>query len=74
MHGVKRLTVDMDLSLHMTKDNLLKFLTVMKNENMVPRVPIPAESILDKKILNAIVEEKGAVVFTFIDLNTLLNR
>ena len=67
LHGVERLTIDLDLSLSMSRDNLENFLSVMKKENMIPRAPIPAESILDKEIVQAIVEQKGAVVFTFID-------
>lgn len=67
LHGVERLTIDLDLALSMSRDNLENFLSVMKKENMIPRAPIPAESILDKEIVQAIVDQKGAVVFTFID-------
>jgi hypothetical protein len=67
LHGVERLTVDLDLALSMSRDNLKKFLSVMKKVNMVPRAPVPAELILDKASVEAIVREKGAVVFTFID-------
>ena len=67
LHGVERLTIDIDLAISMSRDNLENFLAVMKKENMIPRAPIPAESILDKEIVKAIVEQKGAVVFTFID-------
>lgn len=67
LHGVERLTVDLDLSLSMSPENLESFLQVMKKEKMVPRAPVPAESILDKETVRAIVEKKGALVFTFID-------
>jgi len=67
LHGVERLTMDLDLSLSLTQANLKKFLNVMNKENMIPRAPIPAESILDPDIRLAIVEGKGALVFTFID-------
>lgn len=67
LHGVERLTIDLDLALSMSRNNLENFLSVMKKENMIPRAPIPAESILDKEIVQAIVEQKGALVFTFID-------
>ncbi len=69
LHGVERLTMDLDLSLKMSGDNLKAFLQVMKKEEMIPRAPIPAESILDPDIRRAIVEGKGALVFTFIDTN-----
>ena len=67
LHGVERLTIDLDLSVDMSTDNLIRFLEVLKRNNMVPRAPIPAESILDKDILNSIVQQKKATVFTFID-------
>jgi len=69
LHGVERLTMDLDISLSLTNTNLMKFLEVMNEEAMVPRAPIPAESILDPEIRTAIVEDKGALVFTFIDTN-----
>ena len=34
---------------------------------MSPRAPIPPESLLEKEVRKTIVDEKGAVVFTFID-------
>lgn len=68
LHGVERLTMDLDVSLNLNRDNLERFIKVMNYEDMVPRVPIPAESILDPEIRNAIVKDKGALVFTFIDV------
>lgn len=67
LHGVERMTIDLDLSLDMTDENLQRFLLVMKHENMIPRAPIPAESILDRNLLRLFVQEKGAIVFTFVD-------
>lgn len=67
LHGVQRLTVDLDLALMMNPENLNRFLAVMTLEGMVPRAPIPAESILDPQVLESIVRDKGALVFTFVD-------
>ena len=67
LHGVQRLTLDLDLSLMMSRENLERFLAVMNKEKMVPRAPVPSESILDPAILDAIVKSKGALVFTFVD-------
>ncbi len=67
LHGVERLTMDIDISLDMTDNNIKSFLKIMEAHTMTPRAPIPAESLLDKDLRKAIVAEKGAVVFTFID-------
>ena len=67
LHGVERVTMDLDISLELSEPNLQSFLTAMREQHMTPRAPIPAESILDEKVRTAIVEEKGALVFTFID-------
>jgi len=67
LHGVERMTVDIDISLDLDKANLEKFLYVLKKMNLKPRVPIPPESILDPEKRKKMIEEKGALVFTFID-------
>ena len=67
LHGVERLTIDLDIALNMTDENLRNFLSVMKEQHMVPRAPVPPESILDRNLLKYFVENKGAVVFTFLD-------
>ena len=36
LHGVERLTIDLDLALSMSRNNLENFLSVMKKENMIP--------------------------------------
>ena len=67
LHGVERMTMDIDISLDLDNTNLKKFLHVIKKMNLKPRVPIPAESILDPEKRKKMIEEKGALVFTFID-------
>jgi len=67
LQGVERLTMDLGLSLDMTTENLEKFLAVIKKNKLTSRAPIPEESILDEEILDTIVEQKNATVFTFID-------
>ncbi|MBN1759189.1 MAG: hypothetical protein JW863_12765 [Chitinispirillaceae bacterium] len=64
---MERLTVHLDIALDMMKDNLHNFLAVMKKEQMQPRAPVPAESILDQELLQQFVQKKGALFFTFHD-------
>jgi hypothetical protein len=67
LHGVERLTLDLDIAVKMTQENLSRFLQAMKSASLVPRVPVDAESLKDPAILEKMVQEKGALVFTFID-------
>lgn len=67
LHGVERMTLDLDLSVGMEHDNLRRFLDSMKKLDLVPRAPVPAESILDPEKRKMMVDEKNALVFTFID-------
>jgi predicted nucleotidyltransferase len=67
LHGIERLTMDLDLSVAMDTDNLTILLSVLNELGMVPRVPVPAESLLDPEKRKIMTEEKNALVFTFID-------
>jgi hypothetical protein len=67
LQGVERMTMDVDLAVLMSPMNLKNFLAVMKQLKLVPRVPIPPEVLLDPKIVRSMVEEKGALVFSFLD-------
>jgi hypothetical protein len=67
LHGVERLTMDLDVALDLTKENMDRFLSVMREARMIPRAPVPPESILDRTLLEKFVKEKGALVFTFLD-------
>ena len=69
LHGVERLTMDIDLSVSMESENLTLLLRVMNDIGMVPRAPVPAESLCDPEMRRIMTEEKNALVFTFIDSN-----
>jgi len=74
LHGVERMTMDIDISLDLDNTNLKKFLHVIKKMNLKPRIPIPPESILDPEKRKKMIEEKGALVFTFIDPDKLFRQ
>ena len=67
LHGVERMTLDLDLSLAMKTSNLQLFLDIMKELKLSPRAPVPPEVLLDPEKVRIIVEEKNALVFTFLD-------
>jgi hypothetical protein len=66
-HGVERMTMDVDISLDMDPGNVKKFLSAVKHLGLIPRVPVPPESLLDEKMVDFFIREKKAIVFTFID-------
>lgn len=66
-HGVERMTMDLDISLDMAAENVRRFLKTARDLGLVPRAPVPADSLLDPEIVNRFVMEKNARVFTFWD-------
>ena len=69
LHGAERVTMDVDLAVLMQPANLSRFLKVMRQLGLQPRVPIPPESLLQPAIVDAMVNEKHALVFTFLDFD-----
>ena len=69
LQGVERVTMDVDLAVLMAPLNLRKFLVVMDRLGLRPRVPIPPLSLLDPAVVRTIVEEKHALVFSFLDVD-----
>lgn len=69
LHGIERMTMDIDIALDMDEGNLKKFLKAIDILGLVPRVPVPAESIIDSEARRIMVYEKNAIVFSFIDIN-----
>ncbi|MFA6289086.1 MAG: nucleotidyl transferase AbiEii/AbiGii toxin family protein [Opitutaceae bacterium] len=67
LHGVERVTMDVDVSVHMRPDNLTRFLQVMADLGLKPRVPINPGALLDPAVIRMMVEEKHALVFSFLD-------
>jgi hypothetical protein len=71
LYGILRATADLDLFLWLQdKDNVSKFLSVMKRLGYRPREPVPAEDLADASKRKAWQLEKGALVFTFIHPNS----
>lgn len=67
LHGVERVTMDVDVAVATDPANFAKFLSVMKTLGLKPRVPIDPMSLLDQCVLDHIIHEKQALVFSFLD-------
>jgi hypothetical protein len=67
LHGVERVTLDIDLALDMEPANVEKFLQVMRKLGLQPRVPVPARDLMSREAVGRMIAEKGAMVFSFVD-------
>jgi hypothetical protein len=67
LHGVERVTMDVDIAVATDNENFLRFLDVMHQLGLQPRVPVDPQSLLDEKVLSHIIHEKHALVFSFVD-------
>jgi len=67
LHGVERVTLDIDLALDMEPANVEKFLQVMRKLRLQPRVPIPARDLMSREAVRRMIAEERAMVFSFVD-------
>jgi hypothetical protein len=65
LHGVERMTLDLDVAVSLDPHNLKRFLLTLDELRLVPRAPIPADTILDDARVEELIREKNALVFTF---------
>ncbi len=65
LHGVERVTMDIDISLEMSDKNITNFLKVINSLSLKPRVPVAPDFIASKANRELLVKEKNAVVFTY---------
>lgn len=67
LHGVERVTMDIDVSVHMAPANLGRFIDVMTALGLKPRVPVAPSALMDPSFIRMMIEEKHALVFSFLD-------
>jgi hypothetical protein len=65
LHGVVRLTVDLDLMLKMNEKNLTKFVSAMESLGYKPKVPVKAVDFINPEKRKKWAGEKGMKVFSF---------
>jgi len=65
LHGVERMTMDVDIAVEETPENTQRFLATMAVIGLTPRAPVPPQILLDRPALDALVREKGALVLAF---------
>jgi hypothetical protein len=65
LHGIERMTLDLDIAVSPDQINLRRFISVLNQLKFIPRAPVPAETILNHELIEMLVREKNALVFTF---------
>jgi hypothetical protein len=65
LHGVVRLTVDLDLMVHLERQNLTEFVNAMERLGYRPRVPVSATDFVEPENRTRWIAEKGMTVFSF---------
>ena len=65
LHGVVRLTADLDLIVALKEDNINKFSKTMTRLGYKPKVPVPTEQLGDVEKRKEWIEEKNMKVFSF---------
>ena len=74
LHGVERVTLDIDLALNMDPANVEKFLHVIYGLGLRPRVAVPARDLMSREAVQRMIAEKGALVFSFVDFDRPLRH
>lgn len=73
LHGVPRLTQDLDILVEMSRDNLLLLVECLSGLGYRPRAPVDPAGLADPAIRRDWIESKGLKAFSFVDPNTPFN-
>jgi len=65
LHGIQRMTLDLDIAVSSDQTNLSRFISTLNQLKFIPRAPVPAETILNRERVELLIREKNALVFTF---------
>ena len=65
LHGVVRLTADLDLMISLEEKNILRFVNLMNALGYKPKIPVRAEELINPEKRNFWLKEKNMKVFSF---------
>ena len=65
IHGLERATHDIELIIFLERENILRFLRVMKRLGYCPKIPVKPEEFANEKLRQSWIDEKNMVVFSF---------
>jgi hypothetical protein len=64
-HGYGRMTYDLDIVVHLTRDNILRAFSVLERLGYKPKVPITGRQFADRRNREKWIREKGMMVLNF---------
>lgn len=67
LHGVERVTLDLDIAVEMTATNLDRLVNAVERLRLQPRIPVSLADLADPDFVRSMVIEKGALVFSLTD-------
>ena len=68
IYGYVRMTVDL------SEENLSRIVSILERQGYLPRAPIEPGELLSREKRGEWIAKKGAVVFTFVDPRSRLDR
>lgn len=74
LHGVERVTLDLDVAVQMNGPNLDRLIRAVERLNLQPRVAVSLADIGDPDFVHSMVTEKGALLFSLADFNNPLRH
>ena len=74
LYGYVRLTMDLDIMVDLSDRNVSKVVNVMEEFGYTPRVPVNPHEFISEEKRDEWIKEKGAVVFTCIDVKRPFKR
>jgi len=63
LHGYQRVTLDVDVVLAMSEDNLRRFIACAKAADLRPVIPVPIDALAQPELLERWHREKGMLAF-----------
>ena len=74
LHGVERVTLDLDVAVQLNAPNLDRLIGAVERLNLQPRVPVSLADIGYPDFVRSMVTEKGALVFSLADFKNPLRH
>lgn len=74
LHGVERVTLDLDIAVEMGAENLHRLIQAVEKLKLKPRVPVSLADIGNPEFVRSMVVEKGALVFSLTDFDRPLRH
>lgn len=74
LHGIERTTMDLDIALELSDENVRRFADAMDSLGLRQLVPVPVEALSDPETVRMMVEEKHAISFMLADPSMPLRK